>query len=214
MKLKTENLFPYIYDFLSLLFEDSRIKNMIRRVILFGSAARDEADKESDIDLFIDLWSKDSTKEVESYLKEVNKRFYLISKKKWELMGIKQPIKCVVGLLGDNRWKELRFEILSYSLILFGKYEELEENLKHTVIFSYSLSNLSQKRKMGFLRNLFGYKTVKGTKRYKHSGILQQVGGEKLGANVILIPIEKSKTIKDFLNSFGITPEIREVRIR
>ncbi len=53
-----KNLFPYIYDFLSLLSEDDKLKSKIKRIILFGSVARGEADEESDIDIFIDLWSK------------------------------------------------------------------------------------------------------------------------------------------------------------
>lgn len=209
-----KNLFPYIYDFLSLLFEDDKIRNMIKRVVLFGSAARNEADKESDIDLFIDVWAKNQIKEVESYSREADKRFYLISGKKWALLGIEHPIKYIVGLLEEDRWKELRLEIAGYGILLYGKYEEQEGNLKHCAIFSYSLSKLSQRKKMEFLRKLFGYKIMKGKKQYSQSGLLDEISGKKLGANIILVPVEKSREISDFLNSFGITPEIRDARIK
>ncbi len=208
-----KNLFPYIYDFLSLTFENREIKNKIRRIILFGSVAAGEFDEESDIDLFIDLWSKTSAKEVGAFIKEADKRF-LTTSKKWSLLGIRQPIKCIIGTLKDPRWNELKLEMISNGILLYGKFEETEEKLKHFTMFNYSLSRLSQNKKMKFLRKLFGYKTIKGKKEYMRPGLLDGIGGVKLSSNVILVPIENSRRLHRFLTSFGITPEIREIRTR
>jgi predicted nucleotidyltransferase len=209
-----KTLLPYIYDFLSLLLEEEKAKSMIKRVILFGSAARDDADQESDVDLFIDVWSRVHEKETEAYVKEADKRFYLVSEKKWSLMGVRNPIKCIVGKLDDDKWKDLRLEISSYGIVIFGKYEEEDEKSRQFAIFSYSLSKLDQKKKMRFLRNLFGYKTTKGKKKYIQPGILKAMIGEKIGPNAILVPVERSKEVREFMNSFGITPLIRTVRTR
>ena len=143
-----ENLFPYIYDFLSILAEDKKAKNRIKRIILFGSVSTGEHDKESDIDLFIDIWSEKNIKEVETSIKEAEKRFYILSEKKWSVLGIDMPIKCVVGALDSSEWKDLRHEIISSGMTLYGKFEELERDIKHYALFNYTLSKMNQKKKM------------------------------------------------------------------
>jgi predicted nucleotidyltransferase len=205
---------PYIYDFLSILYENEKIKDYISRIILFGSVAIGEADEESDIDLFIDVRAEAFVKEVELIIKETEKRFYLISEKKWSLLGIKTPIKCIVGILEGDRWKDLRSEIIASGIMLYGKFEEKEGRLKHFSLINYSLSGLKQQRKMSLLRSLFGYSTKKAKKLYKKAGLLQETGGVKLTANTVLVPVENSRKIQKLLNSYGITPEIREIWTR
>lgn len=209
-----KNYFPYIYDFLSLVLEESEIIGKIKRIVLFGSVARGEADEGSDIDIFIDVWSKSGIKGVEQYVAEAEKRFYVISERKWSLLGIKLPIKCIVGMLDDARWKSLRSEIISSGLTLFGKFEEEEKGWQHYAMMNYSLAGLSQAKKMKLLRKLFGYTGIKGKKKYVWHGILEESGGVKLSSNVILVPVEKSRNIIGHLHSFKITPQIREVRIK
>ncbi|VVB60554.1 Nucleotidyltransferase domain protein [uncultured archaeon] len=209
-----KNVFPYIYDFLSLVLEEEDIASKIKRIVLFGSVARGEADEESDIDIFIDVWSKSSIKDVEQYVAEAEKRFYVISERKWSLLGIKLPIKCIVGMLDDDRWKSLRSEIISSGMTLFGKFEEKEEGWAHYAMVNYSLAGLSQAKKMKLLRKLFGYTGVKKKKKYVWHGLLEESGGVKLSSNVILVPVEKSRDVTKLLHSFKITPQIREVRIK
>ena len=50
-----ESIFAYIYDLLSMVFEDEPLKEKITSVILFGSVAKKSYDKKSDIDLFFDI---------------------------------------------------------------------------------------------------------------------------------------------------------------
>lgn len=208
-----KNVFPYIYDYISLLFDDSEIKRLTKKIILFGSVARGEFDSKSDIDIFLEV-SPNLVEKIQDLVRITEKRFSLISEKKWVSLGIKNPIKTIVGNLEEPRWKELRSEIISSGITLYGKFESLPENLSHYSLFSYSLSKLPQKRKMKFLRMLFGYTIKKKAKQYKQTGILEEMGGKKLGPNSILIPLEKSREIQKFFNKFRITPEIREVWIK
>ncbi len=209
-----KNLFPYIYDFLSLILEDNKMKNKIKRIILFGSVSRGEADEESDIDIFIDLWSKHSVVDVEAYLRDAEKRFYIISEKKWSLLGIKHPIKCIVGMLDDENWKNLRSEIISSGHILLGKFEEKEDGWAHYAMINYSLSAVKQAKKVKLLRKLFGYTAKKGRKKYVQRGIVEEAGGTKLSSNVLLVPVEKSRDVVKLLNSFGARVQIREARVK
>ncbi|MBI4896441.1 MAG: nucleotidyltransferase domain-containing protein [Candidatus Aenigmarchaeota archaeon] len=209
-----KNLFPYIYDFLSLLLGDNKMKSKIKRIILFGSVARGEADEESDIDVFIDVWSKHDILETKEYVKDAEKRFYVISEKKWSLLGITQPITCIVGILDDGHWKSLRSEIISGGYTLFGKFEEKEEGWAHYAMINYSLSALKQAKKMKLLRKLFGYAVKKGRKKYVQYGIVEGTGGVKLSSNVLLIPVEKSRDVIKILNSSGVTAQIRDTMVK
>ncbi len=147
-------------------------------------------------------------------MKDAEKRFYLISEKKWSLLGITQPIKCIVGMLGDERWKSLRSEIISGGYTLFGKFEEKDKEWTHYAVINYSLAALGQAKKMKLSRKLFGYALKKKRKKYVQHGVIEESGGVKLGSNVLLIPVEKSRDIAKLLNSFGVTAQIREARIK
>lgn len=208
-----KNLFPYIYDYISILFENRKIREYVRGIILFGSVATGEHDKKSDIDLFIDV-SKSNTQLVEKIVEDADKRFYTVAESKWSLIDIKIPVKCIVGDLQDDMWKEIRAEIISTGIMLYGKFEALPEKLKHYSFFTYSMRNLSQKEKMKFLRSLFGYKSIKDGKEYLQKGALDVIGGKKINYNALLVPIEKSREVQKFFNSFKITPEIRELWVR
>ncbi|MCD6591195.1 MAG: nucleotidyltransferase domain-containing protein [Candidatus Aenigmarchaeota archaeon] len=207
------NIFPYIFDYLSILFEDEEIKKSVRRIILFGSVARGDFDRKSDVDIFVDV-PETSRGKIEKLVRKAEKRFYSISSRKWELMGVEFPISSIIGDLNAPRWKELKNDIIASGITLYGKYEELPKGLEHYVLFNYSLSPLTQNRKMKLLRRLFGYAIRKGKTVYRQMGVLEKIGGKKLSSNTILIPAEKAREIQKFFTSFGVTPEMKEVWTR
>jgi len=207
------NIFPYLFDYISILFESKEAKNQIRGIILFGSAAAGEHDKDSDIDLFIDV-PKGRAKTAEKTVREAEKRFHAASAGGWSLRGITLPIKTIVGDLNDSRWKDLKSEMLGTGITLYRKFEELPEKLRHLSLFTYSLNSLAQKEKMRLLRKLFGYKSSKEGKEYIQEGVVAGIGGKKLSSNSLLIPVEKSREIQKLFTSFSVTPEIREVWLR
>src|SRR3989338_8771837 len=98
------DLVAYAGDFSSFLLqnlkEDAR---HIRQVILFGSVARGEAGKSSDVDLFIEVADKKLEKEVlrirDAFMKSIKVKKY------WHLLGITNDINCTIGKL--EQWKEL-----------------------------------------------------------------------------------------------------------
>ncbi len=206
-----KNLFPYIYDFLTFVFDSSEARKYIKNVILFGSVATGEHDEKSDIDLFVDVNSESNIKKVEKILRDSEKRFYAVVEKKWAVIGIEIPIKPIVGCLGSYTWKELKADIISTGISLYGKYAGIKEGLQHFALFSYDLSKLSNKNKVLFIRKLFGYSQKRNSKKYTTEGYLREAGGVKIGKNSIFIPVEKSRDMQKFFISFKITPEIREV---
>ncbi len=204
------NAFPYVYDFVSVLLEDAELRRWVKSIVLFGSVSREDADDRSDIDLFIDTPGSHKA-EVEKIVKESEKRFLIISGGRWKTMGMNLPINTTVGDLGSPRWKELRQEMASTGKTIYGKFESQPGNVNHSTLFNYSLAKLPQEKKMNFLRKVFGYRTRKDDKLYEHSGMLEDVGGKKIGKNAILVPVDRSLEAQKLFNSLGVTPEMLEI---
>ncbi|MBU0628993.1 MAG: nucleotidyltransferase domain-containing protein [Nanoarchaeota archaeon] len=209
-----ETILAYIYDFLSMAFEDSYIKEKINEVILFGSVAKESYDKKSDIDLFFDIKIKEETDAIEERLKVILGSFEVKAEKTWKLKGVKLPIKFIVGSLGDKTWENLREEIISSGILLYGSYKELPEDIKHYFLFYYSLRDLNRKNKMKFIRNLFGYRIMKDRKEYKQAGLLEKIGGSKLSSNAILVPLGDLSRVKKLFNDFKVKYKIMETWVR
>jgi len=198
------NELAYIYDFLSLVFENKNITDEIKEIILYGSYSRMTHDKESDIDLFFNLKNKNNSKKIEDELRKVLKSFEIKSEKTWKLKKIGAPISIIVDSLDNEMWKGVKDEIASSGIILFSSYKELPEKVNHYILFSYSLNNLKRKEKMRFIRTLFGYRIIKNKKEYKQNGVLEVIGGKKLSSNVVLVPSQEALKIKRMFSEFKI----------
>ncbi len=209
-----EAVFSYVYDFLSMVFENNDLKEKIKNVVLFGSIAKNSYDKQSDIDLFFDIKNKDEIDVIETNLKGILKSFEIKIEKTWKLKGVKLPITFIVGSLEGETWANVREEIISSGILLYGSYKEMPKNIKHYSLFCYSLKELNRKNKMKFIRKLFGYSLKKGKKEYKLKGFLEKINGLKLGMNVVLVPLEDITKIKKIFGEFKIKYKVMEVWVR
>ena len=194
----------YIYDFLSLIFENEELIEKINEIILFGSVAKNTHDKESDIDLFFEIKNEKDVKEIEKRLSSILKSFEVKSEKTWKLKNISYPINFIAGSLQDEKWKSLREEITSSGIILYSQYKEMPEKTTHNSLFYYSLSDIKRKDKMKFIREAFGYSLKKGKKEYIQKGLLENLKGEKLSSNTILIPSQETQIIKKLFSKYKI----------
>ena len=204
----------YIYDFLSSIFEDEELIKEINEIILFGSIAKKTSDKESDIDLFFNIKNEKETKNIERELSSLLKSFEVKSEKTWKLKNISYPINFIVGGLMEEKWKELRDEIISSGIILYSQYKEMSEKTTHYHLFYYSLSDIKRKDKMKFIREAFGYSLKKGKKEYIQKGLIENINGEKLSPNTILVPSQEAQTIKKLFLKYKIKYKILEAWIR
>ena len=202
----------YVYDFLSMVFEEKSLKGKIRNVVLFGSVAKKSYDKDSDVDLFFDV--KSDADVVENSLRKVLKNFEVGAEKTWRLKGIELPIKFIVGSLGDKEWSNIKDEIISSGIVLYGDYKEMPKDIKHYMLFYYSLSNLDRKSKMKLIRRMFGYVLKKGKKEYKQKGFLEGVGGVKLASNVVLVSFRDAVKVKSIFSEFKVKYRIMEAWLR
>ena len=188
-------IISYSLNFASFLI--TTIGKKINKIILYGSALTENFDKESDIDIFVET---DIEKNKILHILELYKKT-----KEHEKFSsiIKNNISIKIGNL--DKWSALKREIISNSLILYGKYQELPEDLKQ-----FSLIKLSAK-KIKLWRRIYGYQQKIGRKIYKSIGLLEKVEGKKLTQGVVLVPQENTNEFINFLRKNKIKYTIEEI---
>lgn len=202
-------MISYIYDFLSILFDKTKEKDKIRTIMLFGSFARGNPRKDSDIDIFIDVVDKDK-EEISEIVREALDEFELKATKTWHQRGIKNAIVPITDNILKEQWSELRKDIAIYGKVLYGKYRAESANGKHAILIEYDLTKIKQKEKVRVLRKLYGYRLKKGKKEYVQQGLASQVKGEKI-KNAFLVEISDYQRIIEFLKENKIPKKIREI---
>ena len=200
--MKKEELIAYVMNFASSIIKE-KIGKDIDRIILFGSVARGDFDKESDIDVFIE-GEKDIEREIENLLSIFMKSEI---QKKWELKGLKNEISLKIGKLDE--W-ELKRSIISDGILLYGKFEEFPDKMKQYVLFELKFDKFNRNKKVALWRRLYGYKQKVGNKVYLANGLVNEIGGKKINGGII-IPGNKTKEILDFLNKEKIKYHIRDI---
>ena len=197
-----EKLLAYAQDFVSfLMFNLKRKCSEINKIILFGSVARDGADNDSDIDIFIDT----KNEKIETSVDKIKEEFYKSIKfmKYWKLLGIENDIKCIVGEL--KKWDKLRSSIIADGIMLYGKYIDIPEEGRPVSIVSWDAIKPDTRRVL-FNKRIFGYNH--GNKHY--DGLLQKHNGTKLSSSVI-IPREHLPEFINLFRKMKITARIRDV---
>ena len=193
-------LISYALDFSSFFIQNTKFLDRISSIILFGSVARGEANKESDVDIFIDVIGEE--KKIDSEIKRIVLSFFSSVKFKnyWKLLNIKNEINVVVGKLEE--WK-LKDSMLGSSVILYGYYKPKLEKGRNITLLSWKGIKENSKRVM-LNKKLFGYNYY--GKFYK--GILLENWGRKIGNNVIAIPTEKINLFIKELRKFKVSLKI------
>jgi predicted nucleotidyltransferase len=195
-------LTAYAIDFVSFLIQKTKQKENIKNIILFGSVARDEAGKESDVDIFMDVINEKNTAEefnkiLDDFLDSAKYKNY------WKPLGIESPIKIITGRL-DN-WKELKPSIISNGISLYGKFKA---NIKgeHKTFFIWENIKPNSKRVL-FNKQLLGYKQ----KNKFYNGLIQKYNGERLGKGCIIVPLESSNLFHKLFKKYKIAVKIKKV---
>ena len=183
--------FGYASQYVSFILHN--IDNSIQEIILFGSAARGEATRSSDIDIFFSVQQENKT--ITKRVLELTKKFYATEFCRiWKNMGIDNEIKPIVGVIED--WN-LKQSIIANGITLFGKYRaSITEGSPLVIIYWEPVKN--QSKRVLLSKNLYGYSYKK--KQYK--GLLEK--DAKLGANCIAVTLEKAQPIINIFNKMKI----------
>lgn len=208
MKSETRNkLIAYAVHFASFLVEHG-VK--ARGIILFGSVASGEFDKESDIDVFVD--AERGAKEIdERSISGLLSNFEKTVGERWRLKGITNELSVTVGDINSKGWEDIRRTVQSYGITLYGQYKELPKSIKPYVLFSLNFKGISRSRKVSIWRKLYGYVQKVGNKSYKSEGLLEQLGGTKVDKGVMLVPAASAAEIKSFLGKSKVSYKLVEI---
>ena len=183
--MEKHKLISLALNFASFLIE--RVK--VNSIILFGSVAKGNFDKESDIDLFIETDKKNA--------KKINSVLELYKKTKdyerFKLEGIENGISVKCGDL--NEWKDLKRSIISGGIVLYGTYQGKPKKLKHKLIFLLDVGNFERSKKIKVWRKIYGYRQKIGKKMYVSKGFAEK----KLGRGAFIISIENLEDAKNYL---------------
>jgi len=202
--MQRNELISYALSFAAFLLRDKNISENTSKIILFGSAARGDFDKESDVDIFVETSLNE---------KLFQKQLNLFNKSKvgeyHRLSGVRNEIVLKTGQL--KKWEGLHESISEDGIILYGKYEEKPEGIERYTMFKISVEKRKFSLKVKIWRRLYGYKQKTNKKTYETKGIIETLGGKKMEKSIIVIPAEKSKEFKGFLNKNNVEFLVNEI---
>jgi predicted nucleotidyltransferase len=193
--MRAERFKLMISDFVE---RGSKIENVIS-MILFGSAARDEMNRGSDIDILVlvDEPEPGSMEELKRIEREVESHGFNLE------LVIMTPEEFKTA---DKNFME---NIIRDGILLFGKpiqLKALDLELHPYVIFIYSLKELRNPDKMRLYRALYGRKTTKAVGKIEYvsesEGFISQ--GAKPSRNVIMFPEDKAREVRQTFERFGV----------
>lgn len=186
-KLNRDQLISYAYAFISYLLRDPKTDvSEIKNIYLFGSVARGDFDKESDVDIFID-----TSENLKKNIKRALKKFYNSKEaKKFKMHNVNNEINLMHGKLKE--W-ELKETIEKSGLLLYSQTPT--PNLKgYFIVTIQPIKNVTKRNRV--IRKLFG----REEKNYKKEGLVDELGGEILDTRVFTIPAEKINKILEILS--------------
>lgn len=166
----------------------------IKAIILYGGFARGEYTSRSDIDLFILTTEKKVQKEIQDKVIELES----------EIGRSIQPTVRTIDELQKTDTGLLQNIFQEGKVLYLREPQEVPSAIllqqKPYLIYSFQISNLSQKSKVRLNRQLYE-QTRKG---YKYKGLLQEIGGQKLSAGCIMVPHMQKGKIEKFFKKFKV----------
>lgn len=190
-------------DPLDAAFEFARRASRYRplMILLFGSVARGEADARSDVDLLVIL-DEGQGDDVKAALGEIALD---VSREFDRDISLLVTDPHMSGL--DRKFLEAA---LSEGVVLYSRKLSLEAGplrLEPFVVFSIDMSDLERPEKLRLERALYGRRTKKrrGERVYvsETKGLLEELGGTRLGRGVVLVPSRGEKVLEGLLKRFG-----------
>ncbi|MBI2267016.1 MAG: nucleotidyltransferase domain-containing protein [Armatimonadetes bacterium] len=197
--MKSHNIVAYAMDFSSFLVQrlSSKSLSSVKSIILFGSGARGEAQKKSDIDIFIE--AENNPEELEQEVERHSERFYdsIKYKEYWKLLGLRHIFSCKIG--NPNTWKSLYPAFVTDGIVLYGKYFSTNAQGQGRTLFFWE--NLpSGNVRVNLYRALSGYKA----RGKKYPGMLTEYQGQRIGKGGILVPLEHRQVFQSLFQSLRV----------
>lgn len=188
-----------IFDFAKAISDFDSVK----AVVLFGSVAKGEADKRSDIDALVVFKTAEETFKDEDVIFDISQR---LGKKYGKQVQLVFSNKNFKGL--DRKFIET---ILKEGIIIYGSLPSLRANdilLEPYLIINFELSKLNKKKRNKLSTALRGYKTKKKlkSKLYKSSseGLIKKYDAAKLGPSSIIVPYDNASVFETLFRRYNV----------
>ena len=191
----------YASYFVSYLLHELKDVSPIKNIILFGSVVRGDAQKDSDVDIFIEVWEK--KRNLEEKIRNIVDRFYKSREALlFKARGIDHTLHIIVGKFSDS--PKIKEGIEAHGIVLYGQYvAQHVQGKKYFVLFWDRI----EKNRGAFLNKLYGFR-VRG-RIYK--GLVELFGGKRLGKSSIMIPVERKGDIHLLLKKYGVHATVFEI---
>ncbi len=172
----------------------------IKSAVLFGSVSRGTSHAKSDIDIFVDI---DASEKYRKAIEKLPEEFYSseLYKRFWRLLGIGNPIKVIADSL--ENWPELKNSMIADGFYLYKKYDEAVKGKPFSLITWNPIK--SQSKRTHLSKKLYGWRHKKKT----YTGALEALHGKRLGANVVMVPLENSGHVIKIFRDMKIDFRIR-----
>jgi len=201
-------LISYLMDFVSYLMLQPDINNIdLRRIILFGSAARGDSIKQSDVDIFIDIASP--TEKKKDFIRKTLENFRISDRiKKWRLIGITNEIQIIADNLNQDKWEELKNTMEIEGRVLWDRFSPSELELHYLV--KWDTKNIDPKKRVNISRFMYGYSSQ--NKRYP--GFVQNANVVKVANSVIIVNPNQMAQLKKFFDEQKIINHIKRIYVK
>lgn len=157
-------------------------RRLVRRILLFGSAARGDTHTDSDIDLFVDT---EHAQRLEPRIRALVTRFDVSTKVRryWQLLGVGAPLSVHVAAL--DPWSSLHLALLKDGLVLYGPYTEHTPSLGpgRALIFWGDIPDPVTRTNL--YRSLHGYTS----RNHRYPGQLEKLHAEGISKGAALVPL-------------------------
>jgi len=178
----------------------------VETTIVFGSVARDQTGKESDLDICFILKKENLKNIISNQILDLEKKY----DKNINVIFTSPSYKDI-----DRQFIET---LLREGITIYGKTPDVsvkQLELEPYEIIKFDLSNLDQSEKMKIKRLLYGIKTKKKYKskiyEREQKGLVEKFGGLRIGIASILIPEKMSLELENILRENGVT--LRKITI-
>jgi len=188
-----------IYEAITHLTDQLKNIEGVIGIVLFGSYSRGDYEEGSDIDLLLVLKDKEALITGQEQIYKITAQTDMFLQAMALTLDELKASSLLDPLLREGRIYHATEEVRRLLTPIHRPY----------VLLTYSSSNLSAKMRVVLTQELEGRRRGK----YRYEGLLQRIGGYKIGRGVIMIPLENLGRTTHHLEERGVEYTLRYVWI-
>ena len=202
-------LISYSYDFISYLMMQPPIKKYsIRKILVYGSAARGDFDKGSDVDLFFDcVEGGDRLKHLSTQIEKAKEGFASSGRQgKWNIAGIKNEFSIIIDNIDSEKWDDLRKSMGSHAVVLWERYTKKSEDIKPYSLITWKIPAKEAGKRVQLARKIYGY----SSRGKRYNGLISSTKARVFSNSVVIIPSEYTNKYRELFRELKVRYKIKQ----